>query len=287
MGAERNAVEPRIGAHIRADKGFHGVFQYAEEWDADVIQIFTASPRSYRAKPLTADRIDPYMAAWERAGKPLVISHASYLANLASPKDDVRKRAADAFANELVRCEAMAIPHVVLHMGSRLTSQPEEAGERLAEELNRLAAEVDSTTRILLENAAGQGSSIGRTFGEIGAALSLLKPAERFGVCIDTCHLFAAGYDLRGDGFEAVWAEFEEHVGFDRLFALHLNDSKGELGSCIDRHEHIGEGHIGEEPFRRLFADSRLRSVPCYIETPDDLKSHPLNLSRLRSLAAS
>ena len=279
------AVTPRIGAHIRADKGFHGVFDYAEQWGADVIQIFTASPRSFNAKPLASERIDPYLEAWENAGKPLVISHASYLVNLASPKDDVRRRAADAFAQELERCEALRIPETVLHMGSRLNSPPDEALQRLAEQLNRLAAEVDSPTRVLLENSAGQGSSLGKTLEEVGEALRLLTPPERFGVCIDTCHLFAAGYDLRSENFSKVWTEFETHIGFDRLRALHLNDSKSALGSCVDRHEHIGEGHLGDGPFRRLFEDERLRGVPCYIETPDDLGRHRGNLSRLKDLA--
>ena len=133
--------------------------------------------------------------------------------------------------------------------------------------------------------SAGQGTSVGKTFEEVGWVLERLEPAERFGTCLDTCHIFAAGYDLRDDAYDETWARFEEQVGIARLDALHLNDSKVALGSCVDRHEHIGQGHLGEGPFRRILSDARLQQVPCFIETPDDLECHSLNLAKLKSLA--
>lgn len=278
-------MEPRIGAHIRVDKGLHVAFARAEEYGADVLQIFTASPRQYRSKPLEADRIDPYIAAWRAAGEPLVISHASYLINLASPKDGVRERAREALALELQRCAALRIPFLVLHMGSGLNDARDRAMARLVTELNRLVPTVESDTRVLLETSAGQGSSIGCTFEEVGWVLERLEPAERFGTCFDTCHAFAAGYDFHGDAFDETWAQYDEHVGLDRLDVLHINDSKGELDSRVDRHDHIGNGHIGEETFRRMLHDARLRAVPCFIETPDDIEWHGKNLALLRSMA--
>jgi deoxyribonuclease-4 len=277
-------MEPRIGAHIRVDKGLHVAFKTAEEYGADVLQIFTASPRQYRAKPLEADRIDPYIEAWQAAGEPLVISHASYLINLASPKDGVRERAREALTLELVRCAALRIPFLVLHLGSALNDARDRSMERLVTELNRLIPDVESDTRVLLETSAGQGSSIGCTFEEVGWVLERLEPAERFGTCLDTCHAFAAGYGFEGDAFDETWAKFDQHVGLDRLDVLHLNDSKGELDSRVDRHDHIGAGHIGEEAFRRILAHERLRAVPCFIETPDDIEWHAKNLALLKSM---
>jgi deoxyribonuclease IV len=278
-------MEPRIGAHIRVDKGLHVAFATAAEYGADILQIFTASPRQYRAKPLEADRIDPYMEAWKAAGEPLVMSHASYLINLASPKDGVRERAREALKLELLRCAALRIPFLVLHMGSALNDARDRSMARLVTELNRLIPDVESDTRVLLETSAGQGSSIGCTFEEVGWVLKRLEPGDRFGTCLDTCHAFAAGYGFEGDAFDETWASYDEHVGLDRLDALHLNDSKGELDSRVDRHDHIGNGHIGEEAFRRIFAHERLRAVPCFIETPDDIEWHPKNLALLKSMA--
>ena len=225
------------------------------------------------------------MEAWQAAGEPLVISHASYLINLASPKDGVRERAREALTQELVRCAALRIPLLVLHMGSALNDDRNRSMQRLVTELNRLLPEVESDTRLLLETSAGQGSSIGCTFDEVGWVLERLEPAERFGTCLDTCHAFAAGYGFEGDAFDETWASYDEHVGLDRLDVLHLNDSKGELDSRVDRHDHIGKGHIGEDAFRRILGHERLRAIPCFIETPDDVEWHPKNLALLKSMA--
>ncbi|GIX06507.1 MAG: putative endonuclease 4 [Candidatus Poribacteria bacterium] len=277
------SVSPPIGAHIRTDKGWTGLFRYAKEWGAEVIQIFTGSPRQYHSKRYQPAEVENYLRAWKAAGEPLVISHASYLVNLASPKEEVRRKARETFAAELDRCEALGLPLVVLHIGSALDAPPQEALETVLRELNELIRQTGSV-RVLLENAAGQGSSLGATFEEIAWLLERLEPPERFGVCLDTCHAFAAGYDLRGDAYEETWKQFEELIGLDRLFVLHFNDSKGPLGDRKDRHEHIGKGGLGEEPFRRLLHDPRLRAIPVFIETPDDLKWHARNLARLKAL---
>ena len=277
----------RIGAHCRVDKGLHAAFDYAADWGAEVIQIFTASPRQYAAKDLTEDRIEPYLAAWDAAGPPLVISHASYLLNLASPKDDVRDKVRGPFAAELDRCAKLKIPYLVLHMGSALDSPPAEALGLLVREMTPIVNDSEPTTRVLLETSAGQGSSLGKTFEDVAWALDRLEPSDRYGTCLDTCHVFAAGYDLRGDAYDQTWAAFESTIGIERLQVLHLNDSKGDLGSRLDRHEHIGQGHLGDEPFRRVLQDPRLLHVPCFIETPDDLECHAQNLNRLKALASS
>jgi len=278
---------PRIGAHVRVGKGLHVAFDYAAEWDADVLQIFTASPRQYAAHELPNERIDPYLEAWTKAGEPLVISHASYLLNLASPKDEVRERVRGTFVAELARCASLRIPHVVLHMGSALDSPKDVALSLFVKELQSIVDESESPTRVLIETSAGQGSSLGTRFEDVAWALDHLAPPERFGVCLDTCHVFAAGYDLRGDAYDATWDAFVRDVGLERLHVLHLNDSKVDLGARVDRHEHIGEGRLGEDPFRRILQDPRLRDVPCFIETPDDLESHARNIRKLKSLAAT
>jgi deoxyribonuclease-4 len=276
----------RIGAHIRAEGGLHRVFDRAQAWGAAVIQVFTANPRRHAPFPLTDERLDAYFAARQEHGNPLVVSHASYLINLASPDDDVRARSARVFAAELERCARLDVPYVVLHMGAATSSEPSAAREHFVAAMNRLVAESSRSVIVCLETSAGQGTALGRHFEDLGWALERLDPPERFAVCFDTCHVFAAGYDIRDDAYDATWETFDQQIGCDRLRALHLNDSKTALGSCVDRHEHIGKGHIGMGPFRRVLHDPRLAHLPCFIETPDDLQSHARNLSTLKGLAA-
>lgn len=280
--------KPRgIGAHCRTDGGAHRAFEYAAQWGADVLQIFTSNPRQYASRVFDSGVLDKFFAAREKAGSPLVISHASYLINLASANEETRTKARNAFAAELIRCDTLGIPYVVLHMGAAVEGPRETALENLANELNTLAADSAPSVTVLLETSAGQGTTIGTTFEEIGSVLERLTPPERFGVCVDTCHVFAAGYDLRGDAYDATWDALDRHVGIPRLKVMHLNDSKPNLGGRVDRHEHIGKGNLGVEPFRRLLNDPRLSAVPCFIETPDDLQFHAENLTLLKSLVKS
>lgn len=273
----------KIGAHIRTTGGLDKAFRYAREWGAEVLQIFTGNPRQFALRLLGEAQRRSYHQAREEYGNPLVISHASYLVNLASPRELVRENARRAFVEELCRCEELAIPYVVLHPGAALESSREKALETLVRELDEAIATANSSSIVLLETSAGQGTALGARFEELAWVLDRSARPERLGVCFDTCHVYSAGYDLRND-YRGVWKAFEEIIGWERLKVLHLNDSKTAWASGVDRHEHIGEGHLGLDVFRRILNDFRLREIPAFIETPDDLTHHRRNVATLQSL---
>jgi deoxyribonuclease-4 len=217
-----------------------------------------------------------------------VFAHASYLLNLAAPADGAWRRAVEAFTDELERAEALELTCVVIHPGSHLGAGADRG-------LARIVAALDETTRrtpgyrvrIALENTAGAGDTIGRTFADLAALLAGAARPERLGICVDTCHLFAAGYDIRTRaGYRRAVAECADAVGLDRVLAFHLNDAKAPLGSGLDRHEHIGRGYLGREPFRCLLRDRRFRRVPKVLETPKEPEpaADRRNLALLRSL---
>lgn len=273
----------KIGAHIRTTGGLDKAFRYAREWGAEALQIFTGNPRRFAFRLLGEAQRRSYHQARQEHGNPLVISHASYLVNLASPREMVRESARRAFVEELCRCEDLAIPYVVLHPGAALESNREEALKTLVQELDEAIAAANSSSIVLLETSAGQGTTLGARFEELAWVLDRLARPERFGVCFDTCHVYSAGYDLRND-YQGVWKAFEEMIGWERLKVLHLNDSKTACASGIDRHEHIGEGHLGIDVFRWILHDVRLRGIPAFIETPDDLTHHRRNVATLQAL---
>jgi deoxyribonuclease-4 len=268
--------------------GLHRALERAAEVGCGTVQIFLKNQRQWAAPPLGAADVDAFVAARRRARPRAVFAHASYLINLAAPAAAQWAQAVDALTDELERAEALGLAFVVIHPGSH-------GGEGLEAGLARVASALDETVRrtpgyrvrVALENTAGAGHTVGRTFAELGAVLKRSARPERLGVCIDTCHLFAAGYDVRRDaGWDAAMAECAERVGLPRVLAFHLNDSRAPLGSGLDRHEHIGRGHLGLRPFSRLLNDRRLVRVPKVLETPKD--PEPLadrrNLARLRRL---
>jgi deoxyribonuclease-4 len=255
------------------------------------VQIFLKNQRQWAAPPLTAEAIRAFAAARRRTGLRRLFAHASYLINLAAPGDPEWARAVDAFTDELERGEALGLTAVVVHPGSHL-GQGAEGG------LRRIVAALDEATRrtpgyrvrIALENTAGGGGSLGRTFGELGRLIAGAARAERLGVCIDTCHLFVAGYDVRtAAGWRAAIEECAETVGLGRVLAFHLNDAQAGLGSGLDRHQHIGRGLLGLAAFRRLLNDRRFAGVPKMLETPKEPEPEAdlRNLARLRALRAS
>jgi len=276
---------PPLGAHVSAAGGMATAFERADQYGAEVIQVFTGNPRQHALRRFTQEELSQYREERALHGNPIVMSHASYLINLASPKENVRLNSRKALEAELNRCALLDIDRVVLHVGSGLDGSREESMSHVVDGLQEVIAAADGTTVVLLETSAGQGASVGDRFEDLARLLARLEPSARFGVCFDTCHVFAAGYDLRGDGYDATWKAFDQTVGIDRVMAIHLNDSKCDLGGRVDRHEHPGEGSLGIEPFRRVVNDSRLRHVPCFIETPDDLQYHARNLATLKSLA--
>jgi deoxyribonuclease-4 len=255
------------------------------------MQIFSKNERQWQAKPLTDEAIESFKTEQTRTGIGPVIVHDSYLINLASPKDDLWEKSIAAFAHELERCEQLGIPYLVTHPGAHTGSGTDQGLQREVEALNRLfAAGIGGSTTVLLETTAGQGTCLGGRFEELAFLLEQIDFPERVGICVDTCHVFAAGYDFRTpEGYAAVFDHLIELVGLERIKAFHLNDSKGTLGGHLDRHIAIGEGEIGLEGFRLLVTDPRFEELPMVLETPkgpDDAEDRR-NLATLHSLRAS
>jgi len=278
----------RLGAHESISGGLYKAFDRARSVGCDALQIFVKSNRSWAVKPLTEEDIARFKAKAEETGIQPVVAHTSYLLNLGTPDDTLWKRSRDTLIVELERCEALGVPYLVLHPGSHVGTGEEVGLAQVAQALGEVhAATPGFRAQILLETTAGQGTNLGYRFEHLGWLLEHTPTGERLGVCLDTCHVFAAGYELRTpDGYAATMEAFDRAVGLGRLKALHLNDSKGDLGSRKDRHEHIGKGHIGLEGFRHVLNDSRLANLPGLLETPksDDLHEDRENLAVLRSL---
>ncbi|MBK9710958.1 MAG: deoxyribonuclease IV [Kouleothrix sp.] len=270
--------------------GLHKAFGHGERAGCDTIQIFSKNQQQWRAKPLAEQDIALFKAERQRTGFGPIIVHDSYLINLASPSDELWEKSIAAFADELERCAALGIPYLVTHPGAH-TGSGEAAGlAREAAALNRLLdAGTGGDVMILLETTAGQGSCLGYRFEQLARLIELTSHAERLGVCVDTCHILAAGYDIRtAEACAATFEEFDRVVGLGRIKAFHLNDSQKELGSRVDRHSHIGAGCVGLEGFRAIVNDPRFAELPMILETPkgEDLAEDIENLAKLRELIA-
>jgi len=242
------------------------------EAGCSVVQIFLRNQRQWTARPYADSEVREFRAAWRASGLRVVFAHANYLINLATPVDAEWRRAVDVFQDELERAEALGLPFVVIHPGSHRDAGLAEGIRRVARAIDLLHARTrGQRVRIVLENTAGGGASIGRSLEELARVIGAVREPERVGVCLDTCHLFAAGYDLRSRaGYRATMAECARRLGTRRVLAFHLNDAKQPLGSGLDRHEKIGRGHLGVEPFRWLVNDRRFARVPMALETPKD-----------------
>jgi deoxyribonuclease-4 len=259
-------------------------------------QVFTKNANQWRGRPIPRDEIRRFRRAVEASGLAPVVSHASYLINLAATPGPLRRQSMEAMADELDRAQALGLLGVVLHPGCYTDGTPARGVRLVASALaTLLAAHPRRRTMVLLEHTAGQGTALGSTFEEIASMIDGVDGNARLAVCLDTCHLLASGYDISSpEGYDATIDAFDRVVGLDRLRVLHLNDSKRPLGSRVDRHAHIGEGCIGLEAFRRLVNDRRLRGLPMLLETPkstirsaDTSIVDPLdqrNLDLLRSL---
>jgi deoxyribonuclease-4 len=268
--------------------GLSQAFARGEHVGCETMQIFTRNERQWNARPLEADEIAAYQAEQDRSGIRPVIVHDSYLINMASPKDDLWHKSLDAFRAELERCAALGIPYLVTHPGAH-TGSGEEAGlQRVAAAFNQLFDEgVGAGVTVLLETTAGQGTALGGRFEHLAHLFELVRHSERFGLCVDTCHIFVAGYDIRtSETYAATFAELDRLVGLEHVKVFHLNDTEKEFGSHSDRHTHIGQGNIGVEGFRLLVNDPRFREVPMILETPKgkDMAEDVENLAVLRSL---
>jgi deoxyribonuclease-4 len=282
----------RLGAHESIAGGLVNAFDRGHTATCEAIQIFTKSNRQWKAKPLSEEEVAAWrerQAAEEEAGGIFpVVAHTSYLINVASPKEDVWLKSVDALKIEVERCEMLGIPYLALHPGSHLKAGEEAGLANVARALSQLHAETPGVeTMICLEQMAGQGTNLGTTFEQLAWLLDHTDQGERLGICLDSCHLYAAGYDVRTpEGYAETIDDLDRIVGLERLKVVHLNDSLHELGSRRDRHTHIGEGTIGLEGFRNFVNDPRLSDLPGLLETDksDDLHEDIENLARLRSL---
>lgn len=280
----------RLGAHESISGGLHRCFERARAVGCEAVQLFVKPNRAWAVKPLTEAEIALFKKRAQETGIWPAVGHTSYLINLGSPDEILWQRSRDMLLVELTRCEALGIPVLVLHPGSHAGAGEEAGLRRVAKALSDVhAATPGFRARILLETTAGQGSSLGGCFEHIAWLIEHTAQGERLGVCLDTCHIFAAGYELRSaEGYAMTMAAFDRLIGLERLLVVHLNDCKGELGNRIDRHAHIGKGTIGLEGFRHILNDPRLDGLPGLLETPkgDDLHEDRENLAVLRSLMA-
>lgn len=263
----------------------------------EAFQIFTKNANQWRGRVLPAEEVRDFRSRVAAAGISPVISHASYLINLAASERSLRRQSMTAMADELDRAEALGLLGVVLHPGCYTSSNEARGLDRIGDALSSLLHErAGGQTMVLLEQTAGQGTSLGATFEELATIIERVEGHPRVGVCLDTCHLLAAGYDLATqEGYDAAFTQFGQIIGFGRLRAIHVNDSKRPLGSRVDRHEHIGEGFLGVDAFRRLVNDPRFAGLPMLLETPKangratgPIAPDPLdmkNLTLLRTLA--
>lgn len=252
--------------------GLHLALTRGRDVGCSVVQIFLKNQRQWTARPYLDSEVREFRAAWKATGIRVVFAHASYLVNLATPVPAEWRRAVDVFHDELERAEALGLPFVVIHPGSHRGSGVEGGVRRVAQAIDLLHERTrGQRVRIVLENTAGGGASIGRSFEELAAVVGAVREPDRVGVCLDTCHLFAAGYDIRSaDGYRLTMARGLRLLGRGRVRAFHLNDARQPLGSGLDRHEKIGRGHLGVETFRRLMNDHRFARVPMALETPKD-----------------
>jgi len=277
-----------LGAHVSTQGGIQTAPVRGTEIGATAIQVFTKTPNQWRDPRPTAEAVGEFRNRLESSDIRVVVSHDSYLINLASPDRALSERSTRSFTAELRRCRRLGIPHVVSHPGNYIDDR--EAGlERNARNYTRCLRSVPGDVEILIELTAGTGTALGAKFEELAELRERIggDVRHRIGFCADTCHLYSAGYDLAGD-YDGVWSRWERVIGFERLGCLHLNDSKMPLGSRRDRHELIAEGSLGPEPFRRIMRDPRFRLIPKILETPkgeDGVSNDRRMLRRLRAYA--
>lgn len=262
----------QVGCHVSISGSIDRAVDNAVERECTAFQIFTRNPRGWHAKDLTAEDIDNFKTKLEHSkiDRFATCAHMPYLPNLATPKDDGFEKSVKTLISEVERCAQLGIPYLVTHLGSHLGTGEQAGIERLVDGLTR-AGQTKNDVMILLENTAGQKNSVGSDFKQLGEIFKQLKPAKKFGVCLDTCHAFVAGYDLRTDAnVEETFAEFDRHVGVKHLKILHLNDARGDIGCNLDRHYHLGLGGIGNAGIAAVVKFANKQKIPIILETPID-----------------
>jgi len=278
-----------LGAHVSIAGGMDRAMERGISLSCTAIQIFTKNSNQWEGKKLAADEVKRFISMRKKSPISHVIAHDSYLINLASDKGEIRERSMKALIDEMGRCRMLEIPCIVIHPGAHTGSGERGGIENIVHSLNVILEETDGWgVDIALETTAGQGTSIGYLFEHLKLIMGGVREEGRLKVCLDSCHLFAAGYDISTpEGYHRVIQEFDRLIGLDKVVCFHLNDSKKGLGSHVDRHEHIGKGLIGEGFFRCLMQDRRFENIPKIIETPKgkDMEKDRMNLALLRRMA--
>jgi len=276
------------GVHVSIAGGIANAVDRAAERGCDVFQIFSRNPRGWKYKDLEMNDIKSFIERLEKSNIGPAFDHMPYLPNLASSREEVYSRSVDTLTSELLRCSQLQIPYLVTHLGSHLGSGRRTGLKRIVEAIATSISKADNSVILLLENTAGTKNSMGGSFDDMAAIIDTLD-SKRLGICLDTCHLFAAGYELRTEeGLNQTLKEFDQTIGLDILKLVHLNDSKGALGSGLDRHEHIGLGMIGANGFKALLGHEKIADLPMILETPVDSRRDDIgNLEVVRELSTS
>lgn len=275
-----------IGAHVSIAGEISQSFDRARSLNCTAFQIFTRNPRGWASKQLTEKEISNFHKKLDETGI-FPIAHMPYLPNLASPNKEIYDRSVKILSEELTKCHHLRITYLVTHLGSHMSTSEEDGVRRVAEACNIALKSSQGKVILLLENTAGQKNSVGHTFNHLRKCIELIEDRSRVGVCFDTCHGFAAGYDIRThEAVEALLKNFDGTIGIERLKVMHLNDSKGDLNSHLDRHEHIGQGKIGLNGFKALMSFKEVQKLPLIIETPyDSEKDYMQDIATLWSIA--
>jgi len=278
----------QIGAHVSISGSIANAITNASERECSAFQIFTSNPRGWHAKDLTDDDVTNYKNNLSQSNidRFATVAHMPYLPNLSSPEISVYEKSIHTMIREVERCDKLGIPYLVTHLGSHKGTGEDKGIQRLVGALTKVA-KTNKDVTILLENTAGQKNSVGSDFTQLAEIFFGLKPASRFGICIDTCHAFAAGYDLRNEkNVKDVFEKFDSEIGLKHIKIIHLNDSKGELGCHLDRHEHIGLGHIGEAGLSQVVKLANKNKIPIILETPiDERRTDFENIRKAKDLA--
>ncbi len=286
MGTTADKSLPLLGAHVSIGGGIYNAIANGEKIGANVIQIFSKNQTRWQSKPLSDEEAAKFQSAWQASSIREVVIHDSYLINLGSPEPEMLEKSRQAFLDEIERAAKLGIQRLIFHPGSHLNAGEETGLNTIAASLNRLIEITPQLpVRLLLETTAGQGTNLGYHFEQLALIIDRVENKDRVGVCLDTAHVFAAGYDLRSAAeLNHTLAQFDAILGLQNLFAIHINDSKKSLGSRVDRHDHIGAGLLGVETFRLIVNEPRLAQVAKILETPGDEADFARNLALLKSL---
>lgn len=276
-----------IGAHMPIKHGLGNALREGKAIGCTGVQVFTSSPRTWYAPDIAPEAVEDFKRARRDTGIDHILCHDSYLHNVCTPDEEMARKSIESLKREMHRCSIYGIPYLVSHLGAHKGEGEAVGLTKAAEAIEEIFEETPDEVMLLMETTAAQGTDLNGRFEHLAMLLELCNGHPRLGVCGDTCHVFVAGYDIRTpETWEKTWALFDKLVGFENLKGMHCNDSKGGLGSKIDRHEHIGQGELGEATFRMLVNDPRFESIPIVLETNEPETMHAVNLAKLRALSA-